>query len=116
MRRYARRPSGRTAWTVNIVSLTAPLDGRRDNPGPSPRQLAGRQRSCCPPSPLPMFARNARRTPHGEAAIEALAASIAVKGILQNLVVEPEVIDGNATGFYFVTIGDRKSERQKYSH
>ena len=50
--------------------------------------------------------RNARRTPHGEAAIEALAASIAVKGMLQNLVVEQEVIDGEATGFYFVTIGE----------
>jgi hypothetical protein len=33
--------------------------------------------------------RNARKMPHGEAAIEALAASIAAKGMLQNLVVEP---------------------------
>ena len=31
---------------------------------------------------------NARRTPHGEAAIAALAASIAHKGLLQNLVVQ----------------------------
>ncbi|MGY4253407.1 ParB family chromosome partitioning protein [Bradyrhizobium sp. USDA 4516] len=51
--------------------------------------------------------KNARRTPHSEAAIEALAASIAVKGILQNLVVEPEVDgDGAATGFFCVTIGE----------
>jgi ParB family chromosome partitioning protein len=50
--------------------------------------------------------RNARRTPHGDAAIEALAASIAVKGMLQNLVVEPEVADGESTGFYFVTVGE----------
>jgi len=50
---------------------------------------------------------NARRTPHSEAAIEAYAASIAVKGILQNLVVEPEFDgEGAATGFYFVTIGE----------
>jgi ParB family chromosome partitioning protein len=50
---------------------------------------------------------NARKTPHGEAAIEAYAASIAAKGILQNLVVEPEVDgDRTATGFYFVTIGE----------
>ena len=51
--------------------------------------------------------KNARRTPHSEAAIEAYAASIAAKGILQNLVVEPELDgDGLATGFYFVTIGE----------
>jgi len=51
--------------------------------------------------------KNARKTPHGEAAIEALAASIAAKGMLQNLVVEPELnADGGETGFYFVTIGE----------
>ena len=51
--------------------------------------------------------KNARKVPHSEAAIEAYAASIAAKGILQNLVVAPEVeADGTATGFYFVTIGE----------
>jgi ParB family chromosome partitioning protein len=51
--------------------------------------------------------KNARKTPHGEAAIEALAASIAAKGMLQNLVIEPELnADGGETGFYFVTIGE----------
>jgi hypothetical protein len=50
---------------------------------------------------------NAPKTPHSEASIEAYAASIAAKGILQNLVVEPELdVDGAATGFYFVTIGE----------
>lgn len=50
---------------------------------------------------------NARKTPHSEAAIEAYAASIAAKGILQNLVVEPEIDgEGAPTGFYFVTIGE----------
>lgn len=50
---------------------------------------------------------NARRPPHSNAAIEACSASIAAKGILQNLVVEPEVdAEGAATGFYFVTIGE----------
>jgi ParB family transcriptional regulator, chromosome partitioning protein len=50
---------------------------------------------------------NARKTPHSEASIEAYAASIAAKGILQNLVVEPELdTDDAATGFYFVTIGE----------
>ncbi|RVD31751.1 ParB/RepB/Spo0J family partition protein [Mesorhizobium sp. M4B.F.Ca.ET.017.02.2.1] len=51
--------------------------------------------------------RNARKTPHSEAIIEAYAASIAAKGILQNLVVEPELDgDGAETGFYFVSIGE----------
>ncbi|RWB42928.1 ParB/RepB/Spo0J family partition protein [Mesorhizobium sp.] len=51
--------------------------------------------------------RNARKTPHSEAIIEAYAASIAAKGILQNLVVEPERDgEGEETGFYFVTIGE----------
>ncbi|QKC98384.1 ParB/RepB/Spo0J family partition protein [Mesorhizobium sp. NZP2298] len=51
--------------------------------------------------------RNARKTPHSEAIIEAYAASIAAKGMLQNPVVEPEVDDeGAETGFYFVTIGE----------
>jgi ParB family chromosome partitioning protein len=51
--------------------------------------------------------RNARRTPHAEADIEALAASIAVKGVLQAPVVEPEMDEaGSPTGFYLVTIGE----------
>jgi ParB family chromosome partitioning protein len=51
--------------------------------------------------------RNARRTPHAEADIEALAASIAVKSVLQAPVVEPETDEaGVATGFYLVTIGE----------
>ena len=51
--------------------------------------------------------KNARKMPHSEASIEAYAASIAAKGILQNLVVEPELDGaGAATGSYFVTIGE----------
>jgi len=50
---------------------------------------------------------NARKTPHGEAAIEALAASIAAKGLLQMPVVEPEYDPaGELTGSYLVTIGE----------
>ncbi|MGJ4923680.1 ParB/RepB/Spo0J family partition protein [Bradyrhizobium sp. HKCCYLRH2015] len=60
-----------------------------------------------PLSKLKKSPKNARKTPHSEAAVEALAASIAAKGILQNLVVEPEFdAKGAATGFYFVTIGE----------
>lgn len=51
--------------------------------------------------------RNARKAAHSEAHIEALAASIAAKGMLQNLVVEPETnAEGQPTGSYFVTIGE----------
>lgn len=51
--------------------------------------------------------RNARTTPHPAPDIEALAASIAAKGMLQNLVVEPERDPkGRATGIYLVTIGE----------
>ncbi|WP_119304739.1 ParB/RepB/Spo0J family partition protein [Dongia deserti] len=51
--------------------------------------------------------RNARKMPHSDAAIEALAASIEAKGMLQNLVVEPEWDEeGVETGFYFVTVGE----------
>jgi ParB family chromosome partitioning protein len=51
--------------------------------------------------------RNARRTPHAEADIETLAASIAAKGVLQAPVVEPETDEaGAATGCYLVTIGE----------
>nr|WP_245438982.1 ParB/RepB/Spo0J family partition protein [Bradyrhizobium sp. SK17] len=60
-----------------------------------------------PLSKLKKSPKNARKTPHSDAAIEALAASIAAKGILQNLVIEPEVDgEGAATGFFCVTIGE----------
>ena len=56
---------------------------------------------------------NARKTPHAKADIEALAASIHAKGILQNLVVAPELAEsGAATGFYFVTIGEGRRQAQ----
>lgn len=56
--------------------------------------------------------RNARKVAHGEAAIEALAASIQHKGMIQNLVVEPEIKDGEPTGCYFVTAGEGRRQAQ----
>ncbi|HTV30538.1 MAG TPA: ParB N-terminal domain-containing protein [Xanthobacteraceae bacterium] len=51
--------------------------------------------------------KNARKIPHSEAEIEALAASIAAKGLLQNLVVEPERnANDRETGCYLVSIGE----------
>lgn len=50
---------------------------------------------------------NVRKTPRPVAEIEALAASINAKGMLQNLVVEPECDrTGRKTGYYLVTIGE----------
>lgn len=51
--------------------------------------------------------RNARKVKHSQEAIEALAASIRAKGVLQPPVVEIERgQDGAATGAYLVTIGE----------
>jgi len=55
--------------------------------------------------------RNARKVPHSAATIEALAASIKVKGVLQAPVVEIERgEDGAATGNYLVTIGEGRRQ------
>ncbi len=60
-----------------------------------------------PLSKLKKSPKNARRVPHAEADVEALAASIAVKGVLQAPVVEPETdAESGPTGFYLVTIGE----------
>lgn len=56
--------------------------------------------------------RNARKTPHPSADIEALAASIKAHGMLQAPVVEPEMKDGKPTGFYLVTIGEGRRQAQ----
>lgn len=57
--------------------------------------------------------RNARKTPHTKAEIEALAASIHAKGMLQNLVVEPELNEqGARTSFYLVQIGEGRRQAQ----
>ncbi|HTM81572.1 ParB/RepB/Spo0J family partition protein [Asticcacaulis sp.] len=51
--------------------------------------------------------RNARKTKHSGESIAAKAGSIAAKGILQNLVVEPELDPADQpTGKYLVTIGE----------
>ncbi|UTP39782.1 ParB N-terminal domain-containing protein [Phenylobacterium sp. LH3H17] len=55
--------------------------------------------------------RNARRTPHAKADVEALAASIAAKGVIQPPVVEPEMDgDGLPTGYYLVTVGEGRRQ------
>ena len=60
-----------------------------------------------PLNKLKKHPKNARKTPHSEASIEGKAASIAAKGMLQNLVVEPEAnAEGEPTGFYLVSVGE----------
>ncbi|WP_054312371.1 ParB/Srx family N-terminal domain-containing protein [Mesorhizobium sp. 1M-11] len=60
-----------------------------------------------PLNKLKKHPKNARKTPHSEASIESKAASIAAKGMLQNLVVEPERdSEGEPTGFYLVSVGE----------
>jgi ParB family chromosome partitioning protein len=60
-----------------------------------------------PLNKLKKSSKNARKAPHGDAAIEALAGSIGAKRMLQPLVVEPEFAEsGEPTGFYLVTIGE----------
>ena len=56
--------------------------------------------------------RNARKVPHGESAIEALAASIHHKGMIQNLVVEPEMKSDVPTGCYLITTGEGRRQAQ----
>ncbi|GAB1714976.1 MAG: DNA-binding protein [Nitrobacter sp.] len=75
--------------------------------GSTPEMVASGEIAFIPLNKLKKSPRNARKTPHSEADIEAYAASIAAKGILQNLVVEPELdANGEPIGFYFVTIGE----------
>ncbi|MEW9854637.1 ParB/RepB/Spo0J family partition protein [Novosphingobium sp. M1R2S20] len=59
-----------------------------------------------PLNKLKKSSNNARKVPHSEATIEALAASIAHKGLIQNLVVEPEMKGDRPTGAYLVTAGE----------
>ena len=55
--------------------------------------------------------RNARKTPHAPATLEALAASIKAKGVLQPPVVEIERDgEGAPTGAYLVTIGEGRRQ------
>lgn len=50
--------------------------------------------------------KNARKVPHTEAFIAAMAASIQHKRMYQNLVIEPEMKADQPTGYYLVTAGE----------
>ncbi len=55
--------------------------------------------------------RNARKVPHSAASIASRAASIEAKGVLQPLVIEPELGEGGEpTGAWLVTIGEGRRQ------
>ena len=60
-----------------------------------------------PLNKLKQHPKNARKT-GANVGIESLAASIAVQGLLQLPVVEPEIAEGAETGFFLVTAGERR--------
>ncbi|MVA58468.1 ParB/RepB/Spo0J family partition protein [Agrobacterium vitis] len=99
------RSVGEVAAEV-MTALPAPEPETVVTAEPAAEAVTGRE-IFIPLNKLKRSPRNARKTPHSEETVETYAASIAAKGILQNLVVEPELgVDGKATGFYFVTIGE----------
>ncbi len=92
-------------FTDVVVTLPAP-DAASTAAEAAAETVTGRE-VLIPLNKLKKSPRNARKTPHSEETVETYAASIAAKGILQNLVVEPEIdAEGTPTGFYFVTIGE----------
>lgn len=54
--------------------------------------------------------KNVRKVSHSTATIESRAASISYKGVLQPLVVEPELKDGRETGYYLVSAGESRRQ------
>ena len=54
--------------------------------------------------------KNVRRVGHPAEVIEERAASIKAKGVIQPLVVEPETKDGQATGYYLVSVGEGRRQ------
>ena len=91
--------------TVSIEASASPV-------GVSPVQF-GAVRDI-PLNKLKASPRNARRVGHSAQDIEARAASIRAKGLLQPLVVEPEVREGGeASGYFLVTIGEGRRQALK---
>ena len=54
--------------------------------------------------------KNVRRVGHRAEVIESRAASITYKGVLQPLVVEPEIKNGRETGYYLVSAGEGRRQ------
>lgn len=52
--------------------------------------------------------KNARKKPHSEAFIESMAASLQFRGLINNLLIEPETKGDKPTGAYLVTAGEAR--------
>jgi ParB family chromosome partitioning protein len=52
--------------------------------------------------------KNARKVPHSESFIESMAASLHYRGLINNLLVEPEMKGDKPTGCYLVTAGEAR--------
>lgn len=90
--------------TLAMAAADAAAPDLRDTAVPEPGHGA---EIVVPLNRLKASPRNARKVKHSQEAIEALAASIRAKGVLQPPVVEIERgQDGVATGAYLVTIGE----------
>ncbi|MGV2019274.1 MULTISPECIES: ParB/RepB/Spo0J family partition protein [Agrobacterium] len=99
---------GDEAVAVPIPDTASPMEeaASATKMEPAAETVTGRE-VLIPLDKLKKSPRNARKTPHSDETVETYAVSIAAKGILQNLVVEPELdTEGVPTGFYFVTIGE----------
>ncbi|KRB49672.1 ParB/RepB/Spo0J family partition protein [Phenylobacterium sp. Root700] len=92
--------------------MTVSIEASAPPAGVSPVQF-GAVRDI-PLNKLKASPRNARRVGHSAQDIEARAASIRAKGLLQPLVVEPEVCEGGeASGYFLVTIGEGRRQALK---
>ncbi|PVM82075.1 ParB/RepB/Spo0J family partition protein [Caulobacter endophyticus] len=95
--------------TTSQTPATAPNTGKMAAP-PTPVVVQYGEVRDIPLSRLKASPKNARRVGHSAEVIESRAASITYKGVLQPLVVEPEVKDGRETGYYLVSAGEGRRQ------
>ena len=86
----------------------APAAPKTATPGPIVVQY-GEVRDI-PLNKLKASPKNVRRVGHSPQVIESRAASITYKGVLQPLVVEPEIKDGQETGYFLVSAGEGRRQ------
>jgi ParB family chromosome partitioning protein len=100
-----------TAHSIQTLAMAATDVAAPDLRDPAVQEPAHGAEIVVPLNRLKASPRNARKVKHSEAAIEALAASIRAKGVLQPPVVEIErSANGAGTGNYLVTIGEGRRQ------
>src|ERR1043165_9217397 len=106
-------PNNTWAWRIGPFRLLfSPTTRKTGATMPSKNSAGAEPRpKLIPLNRLKKSPRNARQVPHTKEDIEALAASIAVHGLLQNPVVEPELDrKQKPTGYFLVTIGEGRRQ------